>query len=64
MTDAEKRWIDSASYESLLSRWRFAPIGDPLFQGDTGKYYADVMHKLRESSDHVSASKRIGWDKP
>ena len=23
-----KKWIDNATYEQLLSRWRFAPIGD------------------------------------
>ncbi|KKN12245.1 hypothetical protein LCGC14_1018620 [marine sediment metagenome] len=63
--EAAKRWIDSANYESLLSRWRHAPCGDPMFQGDTGKYYAEAMKKKRNEvghDEHVRASKSIGWD--
>jgi hypothetical protein len=65
MTDEQRRWIDSASYESLLSRWRSAPVGDPMFQGDTGDYYARVMAEKRKQvgqAEHVRASKAIGWD--
>ena len=36
-----KAWIDGASYESLLERWRNAPVGDPAFQGEAGRYYRD-----------------------
>lgn len=61
MTPDQKRWIDSASYEQLLEKWRFAPVGDPMFQGDTGDYYSDVMSQKRSSCDHVQASKNIGW---
>ena len=45
MTNEQKKWIDNASYEELLERWRFAPVGvsNPLFQGDTGDYYSAVM---------------------
>jgi len=64
MTDSERKWIDEADYEALLRRWRFAPVGDAMFQGDTGSYYAKVMSERRATSEHVSASKRIGWDKP
>lgn len=63
--EAAKTWIDSANYESLLSRWRHAPCGDPMFQGDTGKYYAEAMKKKRNEvghDEHVRASKSIGWD--
>ena len=59
-------WIDSASYEALLSKWRFAPSGDPFFQGEIGKYYGDVMARKRsEVGDgaHVAASKSIGWER-
>jgi len=59
-----KDWIDGASYESLLSRWRNAPVGDPLFQGETGKYYSDIMGKKRIEvgpGEAVRASKAIGW---
>ena len=64
MTDELKRWIDGASYEELLSRWRFAPVGSPLFAGDTGDYYSEVMAAKRKevgNDEHVRASKSIGW---
>lgn len=63
MTPDQKRWIDSASYEQLLEKWRFAPVGDPMFQGDTGDYYSDVMSQKKSKCDHVQASKNIGWGK-
>lgn len=60
-----KAWIDSASYEELLNKWRFAPIGDAFFHGETGRYYAEVMAERRAAHpDPVAASKRVGWDKP
>jgi len=65
MTDKEKTWIDAASYEQLLRRWRMAPGGgDPIFQGDTGKYYSKVMQQKRAEvgpGEAVRASKSIGW---
>lgn len=30
-------WIDNASYEDLLRKWRFAPGGDPFFVDEIGK---------------------------
>lgn len=63
MNDQErKEWIDSASYEELLRRWRHAPVGDPMFQGEVGNHYKDVMHRRRdeEPDGGVGASKRIG----
>ena len=59
-----KRWIDSATYEQLLSRWRYAPVGDPMFRDEVGKYYSEVMAKKRDEVGHeeaVRASKNIGW---
>ena len=56
-----KQWIDNATYEELLHLWRFAPIGDPLFRGETGDYYSNVMAEKRKTADHVNASKKIGW---
>lgn len=58
-----KQWIDTASYEELLRKWRFAPVGDPFFQGDVGEYYTQVMQKKRQEvgdAEHVRASKYIG----
>ena len=63
MTPEQKKWIDEATYEDLLRRNRFAPIGDPMFRGDTGDYYSKVMNEKRAANpgEHVRASKAIGW---
>jgi len=62
LTPERKQYIDSLSYEALLSRWRFAPIGDSMFQGETGEYWGQRMAELREQgADHVGASKSLGW---
>ncbi len=67
MTDEQKRWVDQASYRQLLERWRYAPAGDPMFQGDTGDYYAKVMAEQKSlvgQEEHVSISKAIDcWHK-
>ena len=66
MNQTDKDWIDSATYEMLLRRWRFAKAGeDPIFQGDTGDYYSKVMFGKRdklEPGEAVRASKTIGWE--
>ncbi len=64
MTPEQKEWIDTASYEDLLAKWRFAPAGDPFFTGETALYFEAKMKTLREtigSSGHAAASKRLGW---
>lgn len=65
LTPENKTHIDGLCYEDLLRRWRFAPSGDPWFQGDTGKYWGERMKELRSAEGgngrHVGASKRIGW---
>jgi len=60
-----KNWIDTASYETMLERWRFAISGDPMFQGEVGEYYAKVMFAKRVANQEeaVQASKNIGWDR-
>lgn len=62
MNEQIKDWIDNSNYEQLLSKWRFAPIGDPMFQGETGDYYYAVMSEKKLTANHVQASKNIGWD--
>jgi hypothetical protein len=60
-----KTWIDNASYMSLLHKWRFAPAGDPFFQGETGEYYSKVMARRRDEvgpEEHTRVSKRVGWE--
>jgi hypothetical protein len=60
-----RKWIDEASYEQLLSHWRFAPVGDPMFVGELGKYYKKVMFEKRDKLEVGQAariSKAIGWE--
>ena len=64
MTLEQKAWIDGASYAELLKRWRFAPSGDEMFQGDTGEYYKRVMFAKRDACDAVAVSKAVGWEAP
>jgi hypothetical protein len=64
MNEKMKKTIDDMSYESMLSLWRKAPAGHPMFQGETGEYYSEVMAKKRKvmgDAAHVAASKAIGW---
>jgi len=65
MTPEQKKWIDHATYYSLLSRWRYSKIGDPIFQGEAGEYFAKVMEAKRieiGSEKSIQVSKAIGWD--
>ena len=65
MDSKQKDWIDKASYETLLRKWRFAPTGDPFLQGEVGEYYSKVMFEKRDALPHdqqVRASKNVGWD--
>jgi len=63
LTPELKAEIDSRSYAELLAKWRFAPLGDPLFQGESGKYYAERISDLKKANpeEAVAASKTIGW---
>ena len=64
MDEKTKRRIDGMSYEAMLARWRFAKVGDPMFQGEVGEYFKEVMMKRRAEVGHaarVAASKRLGW---
>lgn len=66
LTEENKAIIDEKSYIDLLSHWRFAPVGDPWFQGETGEYWKKRMKELRSQPGgqeiHVKASKALGWD--
>jgi len=65
MTPEQKKRIDEMPYEDMLRMWRFAPVGDPAFQGDDGVYFRDVMTTKRNADPvgAVQASKNIGWEK-
>ncbi len=65
LTPENKEYIDNLTYFQLLSRWRFAPIGNKWFQGETGAYWSKQTEKLRSQPGgyavHVAASKDLGW---
>ena len=61
MKEQDKLWIDNASLEDLLRKWRNAPIGDRMLQGETGEYFNKVMSEKKMSCNHVQASKNVGW---
>lgn len=65
LTQENKDYIDNLSFESLLSRWRFAPAGDPWFTDETGEYWSKRMMLKRgaENDGGVSVSKSVGWKK-
>lgn len=64
MTPENKARIDAMDFEAMLRLVRFAPVGDPLFESETGSYFIRVMGRLREElpeGHHAIISKRIGW---
>ncbi len=64
LTAELKAKIDAATYEELLRRWRFAPAGTPIFQGESGEYYGKAMaaKRVQDPAGATAASKRIGWE--
>lgn len=64
MTNDEKEVIDGMPYEIMFRMNRFAPIGDHMMKGDTGKYFMKVMNQKRKAvgpEEHTRISKQIGW---
>ena len=59
-----KTWIDNASYEELLKKWRYAKSRDPFFFGEIGQHYKKVVGEKKSRLTHeqqVAASKSVGW---
>ena len=61
MIQKEKDEIDAMPQSEMCSLWRFARVGHPLFQGDTGDYFAKVMKEKGGMTPKIS--KDLGWDK-
>lgn len=65
LTEELKRHIDTKSYEQLLEGWRYAPIGDAMFQDESGDYWGKRIAELRSQPGgdvrHTAASKSISW---
>ena len=65
LTLENKAYIDGLNYYGLLRKWRFAPVGDPWFQGETGEYWAKRLGQLRDDNPEntVQVSKELVWEK-
>jgi len=65
MTEDEmKKWIDGASYEELLRKWRFGKSGSPWFRGHVGEYFGRVMSEKKAAlppGEAATVSKRLGF---
>lgn len=63
MDEQTKAKIDALSVEELLRQHRFAPAGDPRYQGEEGDYRMKRLAELRsqDNAAYVAASKSIGW---
>ena len=61
LTPDLKAVIDAKSHYELLSRWRFAPVGDEMFQGDSGVYWGLRMDekKAEDPGQAVANSKAL-----
>lgn len=65
MTPELKLIVDTASYLDLLRIWRFAPIGDDITEGESGKYISQRMIAMRAEPGgndlHCRCSRALGW---
>jgi hypothetical protein len=59
-----KAEINNMQYSEMLHKWRFAPAGDKLFQGESGDYFSKNMSEKRNKlseDEKINISKCIGW---
>jgi len=56
-----KATIDALSRLEMARKWRFAPIGDPMFQPPAGEYFKQRFAELGGFSPEIS--KAIGWER-
>lgn len=56
LTKDVKARIDAMSHYDLCRTWRFAPIGDPLLQGEAGDYLKARLKALGGFTPEISKS--------
>jgi hypothetical protein len=66
LTPATKKRIDGLTYFRLLRVWRFAAVGSPWLEGETGQYWRERMAQLRaaDPAGAVADSKSLGLGCP
>ena len=62
LTNENKAYIDGMSHYGLLYKIRFAPLGDPWFEEETGHYWLKRREELRakDPDQAVQDSKLMG----
>ena len=66
MDEDIKLEIDQLSYEDMVRKIRFSPVGDFMFVGEASDYLFTRYKKLRSElsqEEKTGVSKSIGWDK-
>lgn len=64
MEESTRIEINGMGYKEMLRLWRHSASGNPMFQGETGEYFAKVMAEKKSALcnlDQVIASKEVGW---
>jgi hypothetical protein len=63
LTPTLKAEIDAMTIRQLLGKSRFATIGAPLFQGESGTYFMKRLAEVRDQDNaaFVQASISLGW---
>lgn len=62
---ADRYFQKLQAYENLFRLYRFAPTGDPRFQGKAGEYLIQEFHLRRAQLPdgvHSAISKKLGWE--
>ncbi len=65
LTEELKAKIDAMTHYELLDKIRYAKVGDPLMQGDSGGYVIlrrEILRQ-RDPAGAVADSKALGWER-
>ncbi len=49
-----KARIDALTQEEMARKWRYAPVGDPMFQGTAGRYFERRFKELGGFTPEIS----------
>jgi len=60
MTPEQKAYIDGLCQEQMARIWRFSPVGNEIFIGESGIYFQKRFNELGGMTPEIS--KRIGWE--
>jgi hypothetical protein len=59
MDERLRAMIDAMTREEMCRKWRFAPPGDVMFEGQLGAYFQRRLKKLGGFTPEIS--KKIGY---